>query len=348
MSRLRPIGRLSALLIALAAAMTLVLPPLVHSQGNPQPGTVTGTSDPTTPQADGLGAVQVAPVSAFQPWWAMTHMPATAWSSPNPDATAFGEIPMWRWLQVLQPAEGNRFYIVNPRTGDYSYVDAGAVGAVGPPPDDYFEAPPPDDKALSLPARIVGSPDTYDHPRRTDYFSLERVAHNDRVTVQGEVDRGEDDRWYRIGDAEYVPARSVRLPTPPDRTFPGRWIDASLTEPAMVTAYEGDQPVYSALAVKGATAFQTPRGVYRIQRRVENETMDSATIGIPRTSPLGYYLKDVLYTQYFTGDGAALHYNYWRSDWGYGASKGCLGMNLADSRFFWDFASVGTVVYIHP
>ena len=94
-------------------------------------------------------------------------------------------------------------------------------------------------------------------------------------------------------------------------------------------------------------AFQTPTGVFRILRRVANETMDSATLGIPRTSPNGYYLKDVLYTQYFTGDGAALHYNYWRSNWGYAGSHGCLGMNFDDSKFFWDFAGVGTVVYVH-
>jgi len=36
---------------------------------------------------------------------------------------------------------------------------------------------------------------------------------------------------------------------------------------------------------------------------VENETMDSATLGVPRDAPGGYYLKDVLYTQYFTPQG---------------------------------------------
>jgi lipoprotein-anchoring transpeptidase ErfK/SrfK len=114
-----------------------------------------------------------------------------------------------------------------------------------------------------------------------------------------------------------------------------------------VTAYDGDRPVYTALAVKGTVAFQTPTGLFRILRRVQNETMDSATIGIPRTAPGGYYLPDVLYTQYFTGDGAALHYNYWRSNWGYAGSHGCMGLNLEDSRFLWDFATVGTPIWVH-
>src|SRR5207248_5569104 len=145
----------------------------------------------------------------------------------------------------------------------------------------------------------------------------------------------------------YVNASGVKLPRNPPQYFAGRWIDVDLSEPAMVAAYEGDQLLYATMAIKGTQVDPTPTGVHRIQRRVANETMDSATLGIPRTSPNGYYLRDVLYTQYFTGDGAALHYNYWRSDWGYAGSHGCLGMNLDDSRFFWDFAGVGTVVYVH-
>ena len=198
-----------------------------------------------------------------------------------------------------------------------------------------------------MPARIMGSTERFELPIQADHFALDRLTHNEPIIVQGVIDQGDGGRWYHIGNREYVPANRVRLPSPPTQTWAGRWIDANLTEPAILTAYEGDRPVYSALAVKGAVAFQTPTGVYRIIRRVENEIMDSATIGIPRSSPLGYYLKDVLFTQYFTGDGAAIHYNYWRSDWGYGASKGCLGMNYDDSKFFWDFGSVGTVVHIH-
>jgi hypothetical protein len=255
---------------------------------------------------------------------------------------------MWRYIEVLAGSEGERFLARDPRSGVTLYVDPSDVGRVGPPPQEYFEPAPPDHEALALPARIVGSTDVYERPSREPYFALDRVTHNQPVTIQGMVEDGADSStWYRIADERYVPAGNLRLPAAPDRTWPGRWIDASLSEPAMITAYEGDRPVYSALAVKGARAFQTPTGVYRIQRRVQNEIMDSATIGIPRESPLGYYLKDVLYTQYFTGDGAAIHYNYWRSDWGYGASKGCLGLNLSDSEFFWDFATVGTIIYIH-
>ena len=74
--------------------------------------------------------------------------------------------------------------------------------------------------------------------------------------------------------------------------------------------------------------------------------MDSATLGIPRNAPGGYYLTDVLYTQYFTWDGASIHYNWWSGNFGYSGSHGCLGMNLEDSRWFWDWASTGTPLII--
>jgi lipoprotein-anchoring transpeptidase ErfK/SrfK len=57
----------------------------------------------------------------------------------------------------------------------------------------------------------------------------------------------------------------------------------------------------------------------------------------------------VLYTQYFTNEGHALHLNYWRPDHYFGripSSHGCVGMRLADAEFFWRFASIGTRIVI--
>jgi lipoprotein-anchoring transpeptidase ErfK/SrfK len=60
----------------------------------------------------------------------------------------------------------------------------------------------------------------------------------------------------------------------------------------------------------------------------------------------GYYLKNVLWTQYFTSDGASIHYNYWSSNWGYAGSHGCLGVAYNEARFAWNWADVGTPVYV--
>ena len=72
----------------------------------------------------------------------------------------------------------------------------------------------------------------------------------------------------------------------------------------------------------------------------------SATLGIPIDGPGGWNLKNVLYTQYFTNDGASIHYNYWSSNWGYSGSHGCLGMGYDDSLWFWEWAEVGTPLAI--
>ncbi len=345
------VRRVGLLLTSLGVVVALALPALAQDGPSSGQGTVDQNAAVTAPQGSAPQPSDNAGVESanadFTPWWAMTHMDATAWSGPTADAEAWGKIPQWRYLEVVQPPEGDRALTHDPRTDTYAYVDLNRVGPVGPPPDLYFSDPPPDTETLGLPGRILGSPEAFEMPLRERYFALEQQRHNQRVTVVGRVDMDDGSTWYHIGDRRYVPSDNVRLPRPPDRKFEGRWIDADLREPVLVTAYDGDRPVYSGLAVKGTANFPSAIGVHRILRRVANETMDSATLGIPRNSPNGYYLKDVLYTQYFTPDGAAIHYNYWRANWGYAGSHGCLGMNLEDSQFFWDFASVGTIVYVH-
>jgi lipoprotein-anchoring transpeptidase ErfK/SrfK len=166
------------------------------------------------------------------------------------------------------------------------------------------------------------------------------------VVVDAQV-KGDGNPWYRLDTGEYVSGDQIRLPGTPAASFSGKWIDANLNDPTVVTAYEGDRPVASTLAIRGVAAWQTPVGTYRIWRRVANETMSSDGLGIPRNAPGGYYVENVLFTQYFSPDGAALHYNYWSSMWGYPGSHGCLGMNYDDAAWFWNWAEVGTPVVVH-
>ena len=104
-----------------------------------------------------------------------------------------------------------------------------------------------------------------------------------------------------------------------------------------------------ALVTTGMPDFETKTGEYRINYRKQNETMDSETIGIPRDDPLGYYLTDVYWTQYFYPT-VALHSNYWQpiSVFGHVASShGCVGMLEDDAKWFWDFAGYGTRVVVY-
>jgi len=285
----------------------------------------------------------------FGPFWVATHQVTDLWSGSGPDARSFGTTLAWRYFRVVEPQFGDRLHVYNPRTEDYAYIDATAVGPVPAPSAAALAATirPPLLEPLDLPARIVNGANVRSWPRLSQATLQRTLSHNASIWVSASV-RGDDGAtWYRIGDDQYVHGSLVRLPSPPPRMHPGRWIDADLALPAMVTAYEDGKAVHAALAIPGVVTFRTPTGTFEIVRRVANETMDSATVGIPRNSPDGYYLKDVLFTQYFTWGGASLHYNYWKGTFGYPGSHGCLGLNYADADWFWRWASLGTVVDVH-
>jgi len=127
-----------------------------------------------------------------------------------------------------------------------------------------------------------------------------------------------------------------------------RWIDVNLSR-QWISAVEGDTPVYSGPCTTGKAGWSTPVGTFRIFSWVFNETMDSATLGIPRGALEGYYLRDILFTQYFAGGGYALHTNYWQPATVFGnypTSHGCVGLRHADAEFLWTFATFGTPVHI--
>ncbi len=138
---------------------------------------------------------------------------------------------------------------------------------------------------------------------------------------------------------------------PPGVTFgeDERWILVN-TATQRAVAFIGAQPQRVALVTTGAPGWVTPWGEYSIYARVENETMDSTTLGIPRDSPDGWYVDNVLFTQHFNGP-VTIHYNYWRPESYFGnvaSSHGCVGMRYNDAKFFWDFATIGTRVVVVP
>lgn len=140
-----------------------------------------------------------------------------------------------------------------------------------------------------------------------------------------------------------------REPAPPPNlaglTMQGeRWILVDI-ERQEATAMIGDRPVYTALVTTGTDGWETPRGTFNVVYRVADETMTSESIGAEEY----YVLEDVLYTQYFTNEGHALHLNYWRADYYFGeipSSHGCVGMRLEAAEFFWNFATHGTRITI--
>jgi lipoprotein-anchoring transpeptidase ErfK/SrfK len=159
-----------------------------------------------------------------------------------------------------------------------------------------------------------------------------------------------EDPWTPIAEAP----RPLEASTPPVRRPSGigaseRWVDVNV-QAQRLSLMDGDERALDAPVTTGKAGFSTPRGTFRIFSRVPNETMDSLTTGIPRSAPEGYFLKDILYTQYFAHGGYALHTNYWQPASVFGVrptSHGCVGMRLADALAAWNFTTIGSRVHVH-
>lgn len=316
-----------------------------------------GALVPGSPPVEGAGATVAREVAGgarkppklangYEGWWVSNFRETELWAEAGQEANTLGRIPQFRRFLVVEPQEGDRLKVWYPEKDVLGYLDAKVVG---PSSESVWVAAHPvrEGRQVELPGRSVGEK-TYlrSLPVADDETELRRLPNNTALTVKKSVVAADGAEWYVVGEGEYVLASQVRVPRQPVATHPGRWIDADLDEPAMVTAYEGDRVVRTTLAIKGVRGFPTPEGEFRILRRVQSETMDSETIGIPREGAGGYLLKNVLYTQYFTNDGASLHYNYWLGTFGYPGSHGCLGLSLEDSRWLWDWADVGTPVIV--
>jgi hypothetical protein len=289
-------------------------------------------------------AARAAP-SDDQPTWVVTTVPVTAYSNPGDDAVSFGQIPANVTLEVLN-YQGDFAHVLDPRSQDVAYIPSDAI-APSDPPSRYLLMPPPKpSEEFDLSGVVTDSAPLAVYPTPADEAVERELNPNTWLTITASVDGEDGSTWYRTDSGDFVPADAVFLPARAE-DFSGHWLDVDLTTPARVTAYEGEDSVRSFLTIIGAGPRPTPMGVFTILRRVANETMNSDTIGIPRNGPGGYYLTNVLFTQYFTNDGASLHYNYWSSVWGYPGSHGCLGLTYQDSAWLWDWAHIGTPVVIH-
>lgn len=166
--------------------------------------------------------------------------------------------------------------------------------------------------------------------------------------VRGEAVVDTQITWAQLEDGSYVYARNLGRAAPVvppalgnDAPREGKWIDVHLTQQLMV-AYEGRTPVRTVVTTTGMPGWETPPGFYAINTRVANETMESGSIGAEDF----YVLKNVLFTQYFTDRGHALHYAWWKTAETIGrpGSHGCLNLLMEDAQFFWDWATIGTPV----
>ena len=115
-----------------------------------------------------------------------------------------------------------------------------------------------------------------------------------------------------------------------------RWIDIDLSE-QRTYAFEGDQMINKFRVSTGTSRTPTITGQYRIYVKYRTAHMSGP----------GYYLPNVPYVMYFY-KGYGLHGTYWHNNFGTPMSHGCVNLKNEDAAWLFSWASVGTVVYIHP
>jgi hypothetical protein len=280
------------------------------------------------------------------PAWALTTGDASLRGQPDIADNRFGFARPGTPLEILSQT-GDWSYVFNPHTQGTAYISTSLL-APGAAPSRYVSLPaPPIVEQLQDTLVLTQDSVLASYPSPAPEATFMPLPASDLETIVGSVQGEDGATWYQTNDFYYVPSTGVFLASQ-SGSFTGRWLEATLTPTTKVVAYEGQTPVRTMLALRGIPRYPTPVGVFSIQRRVPNETMDSLTVGIPHNSPFGYYVTNVLYTQYFTPDGASLHDNYWSSNFGGVGSHGCLGLSLADSKWLWDWASIGTPVVVNP
>jgi lipoprotein-anchoring transpeptidase ErfK/SrfK len=122
-----------------------------------------------------------------------------------------------------------------------------------------------------------------------------------------------------------------------------KWIVVDITNKRMY-AYEQTNLARSFLVSAGAPATPTITGQYAIYAKNAKQDMRGGNADGSR-----YFQPDVPYVNYFYRD-YAIHGNYWRPGSYFGninSSHGCVGVQVDDGAWIFDWAPIGTPVIVH-
>jgi hypothetical protein len=160
-----------------------------------------------------------------------------------------------------------------------------------------------------------------------------------------DVVEAEETKWYMIGMGQWLERRYIRQfkanPTPPEGVDNGRWIEVNLYEQTLAV-YDNNTLVFATLVATGMDPFFTRPGLFKIERKLDLETMSGA---FEADGSDYYYLEDVPWTMYFD-EARALHGAYWRTWFGFEQSHGCVNLSVADARWIYEWAHEGDYVYV--
>lgn len=143
-----------------------------------------------------------------------------------------------------------------------------------------------------------------------------------------------------IGQRLIIPG-GLKIPAPanpPTAPVNGKWILVDISD-QRITAYDGTTVLKTVLVSTGVARHPTPIGSYKVYLKVASQTMSGGT-GSER-----YVLPGVPWIMYFAGENA-VHGTYWHKNFGKPMSHGCVNLTIADAKWFYDWAPLGTPVIV--
>ncbi len=117
--------------------------------------------------------------------------------------------------------------------------------------------------------------------------------------------------------------------------FPGKYVDIDLSEQKLY-AFDGENLARSFLISSGLPGTPTPTGTFSIYSRSRASLMAGP----------GYYLPNVQWVNRFAGSNS-IHGTYWHHNFGHPMSHGCVNATNGDAQFIYEWAPMGTPVFIH-
>ncbi|KAA9111341.1 L,D-transpeptidase family protein [Microbacterium rhizomatis] len=142
----------------------------------------------------------------------------------------------------------------------------------------------------------------------------------------------------KTGNAVYeLPVTETAFTT----TNLARRIEVNLSE-QRATLFENEQVVQSWLISSGRDGYNTATGHFRVFAKLDYQNMGNPDL----TKAPNYYTPDVPNVMYYNGD-EALHGAYWHNNFGNQMSHGCVNMPLSAAAYTFDWAPMGTEVWVH-
>ena len=143
------------------------------------------------------------------------------------------------------------------------------------------------------------------------------------------------------GSSGYSAYSSAVGPVPSASVWPGtinggaKLIEVNLSSQTL-TAWNSGTPVMQSIISSGTSWTPTVTGRYLVDRKYPSQRMYGP----------GYDFEGVPWIMYFW-EGYAFHGAYWHNNFGVPMSHGCVHLTPGEAQILYNWAEVGTEVYVH-